>query len=166
MILLSKLSIAESRLADLNKQCALQTNELQTITLSNSALSDAKARLETSLSQAEQNLLRLVQEKDSQSGELRRERDLRRTFETEGGVAKGRVEGLQEELTVARQRITELEAERKIASDGIASLTGQSKGLAKECEGLRQHLADLNSNSPCKQMNFGPSRRGTARFPM
>jgi chromosome segregation ATPase len=84
---------------------------------------------------------RLVEEKHLLSEELRRERDLQTTHETQNRVARGKAEGLEQELTLARQKITELEVERKASSERIATLTGQSKGLAKECEGLREQLA-------------------------
>ena len=100
-----------------------------------------KARLESNLELTEQARSRLVEEKHLLSEELRRERDLRTTHETQSRVASGKAEGLEQDLTLARQKMTQLEAERKAGAEEIAILTGQSKGLAKECEGLREQLA-------------------------
>jgi DNA recombination protein RmuC len=137
----TKISIAESQLADINARFALQDNELGTSRADVGELSAANARLEAMAQQAEQVGAELSKEKTALNEELRRERELRTRFEADSRVAKGRAEGLDQELVLARRQLSELEAERKAAAELIANLTGDKQGAAKECEGLREQLA-------------------------
>ncbi len=136
----TKLSIAESRLGDLHAQFGGQADELRKSAEYMGELAKTTSRLEANLEQAEQARFQLLQDKDSLNEEWRRERDLRTTFETASRVVAGKAEGLEQDLTLARQQIVVLATERKTGTDEIASLTGESKGLAKECEGLREQL--------------------------
>lgn len=137
----TKLSIAESQLADLNSRLTVQGTELGASRASVGELTAANARLEATLKQAEQADVELSKEKSALNEELRRERELRTKFEADSRVAKAGADGLDQELFTAHGQLSELAAERKTASELIAKLTGDKQGLAKECEGLREQLA-------------------------
>jgi DNA recombination protein RmuC len=137
----TRLSVTESLLADINGRFNSQGDDLRQARDSLGELSNANARLDALAKQAEKSVADLNNEKSALNEELRQERERRGAFESDSRLAQGRAEDLGKELTLARQQLTDMDTERKASSDQIAKLTGDTKGLERECTGLREQLA-------------------------